>query len=68
MADEVSYFEVASFLVEIEAVEISDPLERKQWLVSLRHVVLLVVAFAHNRPCFAASLLMAPRRACKCSV
>ncbi len=36
MADEISYFEVASFLAEIEAeyVEISDPIERTQQLVA----------------------------------
>ncbi len=33
MADEISYFEVASFLAEIESVEISDPIDRAQWLV-----------------------------------
>ncbi len=34
MADEISYFEVASFLAEIESVEISDPIDRAQWLVA----------------------------------
>ncbi len=36
MADEVSYFEVAGFLAEIEAehAEISDPIERTQQLVA----------------------------------
>ncbi len=34
MADEISYFEVASFLAEIESVEISDPNERTQWLAA----------------------------------
>ncbi len=36
MADEISYFEVAGFLAEIEAVyaEISDPIERTQQLVA----------------------------------
>ncbi len=34
MADEISYFEVASFLAEIESVEISDPVQRAQWLVA----------------------------------
>ncbi len=34
MADEVSYFDVAAFLAEIESVEISDPNERTQWLVA----------------------------------
>jgi hypothetical protein len=37
MADEISYFEVASFLAEIESVEISDPVERTQWLVARVH-------------------------------
>ena len=34
MADEISYFEVAAFLAEIESVDISDPTERTQWLVA----------------------------------
>jgi hypothetical protein len=34
MADEISYFEVARFLTEIESVDISDPTERTQWLVT----------------------------------
>ncbi len=34
MADEISYFEVASFLAEIESIEISDPIDRAQWLVT----------------------------------
>ncbi len=36
MADEISYFNVASFLAEIEAeyAEISDPIERTQQLVA----------------------------------
>ncbi len=36
MADEISYFEVASYLAEIEAeyAEISDPVERTQQLVA----------------------------------
>jgi hypothetical protein len=34
VADEVNYFDVASFLAEIESVEISDPAERTQWLVA----------------------------------
>ncbi len=34
MADEISYFEVASFLAEIESVEISDPVQRAQQLVA----------------------------------
>ncbi len=36
MTDEVSYFEVASYLAEIEAeyAEISDPIERTQQLVA----------------------------------
>ena len=34
MADQVNYFDVASFLAEIESVEISDPVERTQWLVA----------------------------------
>ncbi len=33
MADEISYFNVASFLAEIETVEISDPIDRAEWLV-----------------------------------
>ncbi len=32
MADEISYFDVAAFLAEIESVDISDPIERLQWL------------------------------------
>ncbi len=37
MADEISYFEVAGFLAEIEAeyAEISDPIERTQQLIAL---------------------------------
>ena len=36
MGDEISYFEVASFLAEIEAeyAEIGDPVERTQQLVA----------------------------------
>ena len=36
MADEISYFNVASYLAEIEAeyAEISDPIERTQQLVA----------------------------------
>ena len=36
MTDEISYFEVASYLAEIEAeyAEISDPIERTQQLVA----------------------------------
>ncbi len=36
MTDEISYFEVASYLAEIEAeyAEISDPVERTQQLVA----------------------------------
>ncbi len=36
MAEEISYFEVASYLAEIEAeyAEISDPVERRQQLVA----------------------------------
>ncbi len=36
MADEISYFEVASYLAEIESeyAEISDPIERTQQLVA----------------------------------
>ena len=36
MADEISYFEVASYLAEIEAeyAEIGDPVERTQQLVA----------------------------------
>jgi len=36
MADEISYFNVASYLAEIEAeyAEISDPIERTQRLVA----------------------------------
>jgi hypothetical protein len=34
MANEISYFEVAAFLAEIESVDISDPNERTQWLVA----------------------------------
>ena len=34
MTDEISYFEVASYLAEIESVEISDPIDRAQWLVT----------------------------------
>ncbi len=36
MADEISYFEVASYLAEIEAeyAEISDPVERTQQLAA----------------------------------
>jgi len=36
MADEISYFEVASYLAEIEAeyAEISDPIERTQQLAA----------------------------------
>ena len=34
MADEISYFEVAAFLAEIESVDISDPTERTQWQVA----------------------------------
>ncbi len=33
MADEISYFDVAAFLAEIEPVEISDPVQRAQQLV-----------------------------------
>jgi hypothetical protein len=34
MADEISYFQVAAFLAEIESVDISDSTERTQWLVT----------------------------------
>ncbi len=34
MAEEISYFEVAAFLAEIESVDISDPIERTQQLVA----------------------------------
>ncbi len=34
MTDEINYFETASFLAEIESVDISDPTERTQWLVT----------------------------------
>ena len=34
MADEVSYFDVAAYLAEIESVDISDPNERTQWLIA----------------------------------
>ena len=33
MTDEISYFEAASYLAEIESVEIDDPTERTEWLV-----------------------------------
>ena len=34
MTDEISYFDVAAYLAEIESVDISDPTERTQWLVT----------------------------------
>ena len=37
MTDEISYFEVASFLAEIKSVDINTSTERRQWLVARVH-------------------------------
>jgi hypothetical protein len=38
MANEISYFDLAAFLAEIESVDIDDPVNRTQWLWTISNL------------------------------